>query len=517
LSTSKSKRRLLARGFVPLLSLLLLSPILCMLAKMVYSDGDWFSSLAAAYTDPSRLLLLFGNSLHVTLGTVILSFSLGGPFGFLLARTNCFPRVVRNILVLITAALAVMPLYVSAAAWVATSHLALLQTPWAAAWIQGLAYAPLVACMSGFHFLHSDPSQEEAARLDGGWPRVIAAITLPAHRKALTLGALAIAVLSLTDITVTDIVRVRTWSEEIFTQFQRGAGPDQATAAALPLILLTGALLAWSLRLLRRGSPISLQGSYQQSHIIQLGNFRWVLWPILIAAALALWSLPLFHLVKAIQSPAQFFQALQATDREILGTLSTAPVAAILSALIAFPLARALCNSGSRWVLITVVSLLAFPAPLLGIGLIELFNQPGWLGHMYDSSAMIILAGLLRTLPFAVMIQYPALAAIPDEVQEAAILDGTTPWQKLRFIEFPNTRTAIALSALVAFILALGELGTTFLVAPPGQSTLSLRFFTLIHYGVYPDAASICLVLMGSVILAMLMGVALCRKFRERL
>jgi iron(III) transport system permease protein len=45
-------------------------------------------------------------------------------------------------------------------------------------------------------------------------------------------------------------------------------------------------------------------------------------------------------------------------------------------------------------------------------------------------------------------------------------------------------------------VLSLSEIGASFLVVPPGRTTLSIRFFTLIHYGVYPDAAGICLILL---------------------
>ena len=34
------------------------------------------------------------------------------------------------------------------------------------------------------------------------------------------------------------------------------------------------------------------------------------------------------------------------------------------------------------------------------------------------------------------------------------------------------------------------------------KATLTIRFFTLIHYGVYPDAAAMCLILLGAVALA---------------
>ena len=52
---------------------------------------------------------------------------------------------------------------------------------------------------------------------------------------------------------------------------------------------------------------------------------------------------------------------------------------------------------------------------------------------------------------------------------------------------------------LLCFVVSLSEIGASFLVVPPGKSTLGIRFFTLIHYGVYPDAAAVCVILMSIV------------------
>jgi len=43
--------------------------------------------------------------------------------------------------------------------------------------------------------------------------------------------------------------------------------------------------------------------------------------------------------------------------------------------------------------------------------------------------------------------------------------------------------------------VAVGELAATVLVVPPGPTTISVRIFSLIHYGVDDRVAAICLVL----------------------
>jgi ABC-type spermidine/putrescine transport system permease subunit II len=47
-------------------------------------------------------------------------------------------------------------------------------------------------------------------------------------------------------------------------------------------------------------------------------------------------------------------------------------------------------------------------------------------------------------------------------------------------IVLPQIRLGLAAAWVVAFILAFGELGVSVLVAPPGESTLPIRIYTII-------------------------------------
>ena len=49
----------------------------------------------------------------------------------------------------------------------------------------------------------------------------------------------------------------------------------------------------------------------------------------------------------------------------------------------------------------------------------------------------------------------------------------------------------------ITFILCMGELGTTLLVIPPGQSTIPITIYNYMHYGVEEMTAALCLILVG--------------------
>ena len=51
-------------------------------------------------------------------------------------------------------------------------------------------------------------------------------------------------------------------------------------------------------------------------------------------------------------------------------------------------------------------------------------------------------ADLLRTLPYALLLLWPSLRAIPPEYLDAAALDGYGEWGRIRRVALPLTRDA---------------------------------------------------------------------------
>ena len=116
-------------------------------------------------------------------------------------------------------------------------------------------------------------------------------------------------------------------------------------------------------------------------------------------------------------------------------------------------------------------------------------------------------------LPYALMVIWPAMRLIDRSVFQAATLEGAGSWQQFWQISLPLVRPATAVALLVSVILSIGELSSTVMVAPPGLQPLSLRIFTLAHFGVENYLAGICVVyqlvvLGGAVALAMALRLA---------
>ena len=83
-----------------------------------------------------------------------------------------------------------------------------------------------------------------------------------------------------------------------------------------------------------------------------------------------------------------------------------------------------------------------------------LSDRPVWLIGP-NSLWAIIIPSIWRGLPFAMLIFLAGLQAIPQELHEAAALDGAGPWKRFRHITLPLLRPLIAVQLLFNVIYAV--------------------------------------------------------------
>ena len=91
----------------------------------------------------------------------------------------------------------------------------------------------------------------------------------------------------------------------------------------------------------------------------------------------------------------------------------------------------------------------------------------------------IMVADVWKTTPFAALIILAGLQAVPDEIYEAASVDGAGAWQKFRRITLPMIQPAILLAFLFRTIDALRVFDLVFVLTQggPADSTNVLQFY----------------------------------------
>jgi iron(III) transport system permease protein len=403
-------------------------------------------------------------------------------------------------------------------------------TPWAqgigaAIWVHAIAGLPWVVWLTGRGLRWVEPELEEDALTWMPAACVLLRVTLRRSAAAIGTAALWVALQAATEVTVTDMMQVRTYGEQVFNQFVR-ADRDlvpRLVAVALPSVLLSWLLIITAVTRWQRSLPALVTVS-PSPRLFRLGRLRWpILAGVLVLVAL-LALVPLVSLVwKAglAGSPERWsaqecWDALAKAARTRSGLIARSLLLAGAAGILASALALLTCwlaveARRFRFAIMTLIAVAwALPAPITGIGLKE--TIAGLLQAVPIRSLAIALyygpsplpglwVNLIRFFPCAVAFLWPVVRFLPRELRDAARVDGARPLQELWYVLVPLTGTAMARAALAVAVLSLGELGAGKLVETPGSETFAHELFSQMHYGTGRDIAALSLLLLLPVLL----------------
>ncbi len=468
-------------------------PALLLVRTFFDADGWNLSPWKNVYGDLGRWSTLLGNTGQATLTALAVTLLLGVPLGAVLFRADI--RLRRTALAFLLLA-AVVPFYSMGSTFLALFGVERLEkSALLLGVVHGLAYVPITALISGIAFRIVPGDLEDAAFVEGARGLgVFFRVTLRLAMSGILAALILVAQWVATDYSISDLIMVRTFAEEVYTQFALNARPEEPTLVCLPQAILFASVF-WLLgrRFLGGGSATP---SSTEARPFRSGRWCLPLSLVAVAACLCLAVAPSILMISRLEPSKGFFHYLVVFTPEIKTSGWTSFTAAAITAIIALGIAWFLVRRPRLRVFLAayVVMLLALPGPLLRVGLIQLFNRPGPLGYVYDTPLMLILAYSIRFLPVAVILLVPAVRSIPVEYERAALTDGCTTFGVWRRIVVPLTFPALLVSTFVVTALSVGELSCSHLLSPAGYSTVASRFFSLIHYGLVGDAAALSLI-----------------------
>ncbi|MFI7699688.1 carbohydrate ABC transporter permease [Nonomuraea sp. NPDC049480] len=162
----------------------------------------------------------------------------------------------------------------------------------------------------------------------------------------------------------------------------------------------------------------------------------------------------------------------------LANSLGTALLAIVLTLLLTVPAAYALARfpiPGKE--VIFVVLLLALIIPYQAL-LTPMFLMFAKIGLTNSLLGLAILHTAIQ-LPFSLYVLRNSFSAVPRELEEAAIMDGSSTWEALRWVFIPAAVPAIVTTALFAFITSWNEfLGALVMMSRSSTFTLPLILAT---------------------------------------
>ncbi len=469
----------------------LLSPLAYLAWLSIRRDGTFSLEAYSRSLEPGVWPVL-ARTIAIGSASTFLALALGGPAAWALER-RCFPLKP----FLRTAALfsLVLPPFFHVAVW---EYLALpggvltKLFPWAVApgrpfpirsaffttLVLGTSFSPVF-----FFFisqgLRTIPRElVDAARVSRGpgvvaW-RIIVPLLLPAIAAAsgmvFTFSLLAYEVPRLLDVT----------SYSVLVQVSYGAqdDPGLAFAALLPLFL-TGAmvLLAFESWASRRG--FALSGREARETLVATERAGLLPWCVFggwwaFSTALPIWVLCVLAGRRSVFANAWLTDWEKVLWGVCVSSLSALLAVAVAAALLLPPLAQGRRRFAHLWLP------LALPGSLLGFTLIRWF-QIGPFYALYNSPAVLVVAGAMRFFPVAVLALEAHLRSSPrDEWSAAKLAPGRARrWLRIRL---PLAAPGLEAGSVAVALLCACELPATLLLAPPGSEPVIVRIYNLVHY-----------------------------------
>lgn len=148
------------------------------------------------------------------------------------------------------------------------------------------------------------------------------------------------------------------------------------------------------------------------------------------------------------------------------------------------------------------------------------------LAHPQLALVSIMVADIWKTSSFAALIILAGLQTIPEELYEAAGIDGATAWQQFRRITLPLLKPALLLALLFRTIDALRVFDLVFVMTQggPADATNVLQFYGykksfaegMIGYGSAISVVVFFLSLLLSLLYIRLFGARILEKTRQR-
>ena len=485
-------------------------------------------------------------ALILTLQLIAGSVAIAVPIGCSVAIANTVLSPWRRVSTLGWVAMIVvcaLPLYMHAAAWDAAAgkfgvlrwtQTAAANQPFsglsASIWIHGISGAAWVALTTGFGLARLPRELIDSARLDSTAPRRWGLVFLPAAGRWIAIGALWVATLAATEMTVVDLYAVRTLADEFYLLYAaqpsvsaiaRTLAPSVPLAIGLAMILRTriGATGVGG----GRFSGERFAPDRRQSGSIGTGGTagrRWFAATWLASVIALMLGIPLASLfgsagrivtrtsladgsTEVVRSWqwAKFWDSIagsaEAFGPEYRWTLTIGFAMSLLATLIAMVVIALAGGKRNRlrWCDTFYLVIVMIPGPVVALTTVWVFRRdlPA-LDTLYRQTLVPTLIALLpRSGAAAYLVLRVATARLDPAVRAAAKIECPGRWRRYWRIDLPLILPALLVAIGASGAVAVADVPATLPVLPPGVSTVGTRLFGLLHSGARSQEAALAI------------------------
>jgi len=386
---------------------------------------------------------------------------------------------------------------------------------WGMILIEGIEFAPLSFLLLSSVFRSNDASFEEASMMSGaGILKTFYNITFKLAMPGILALVILIFIRAFESFETPALVglpgNVSVLTTDIYESIEElPANYGQAGAFSVMLLfIVVGMLYAYN-RLSRNAEKYqTITGKGFRPRVMDLGRWRWASLAILVflfmviigfPIGIVLWvsfvpyfdgvsleALKLFTLdnYRTVAEAGSFHDAIGNTV--ILGA-ATASVVAPFTALCAWLAVR---RYKGAWMLDQLATApLIFPAIVMGVAFLQLIlNMPFGL---YGTLLSIIIASMVRYLPYGMRYSYAGILQIHDELEEASAMSGARQSTTFIRIVLPLVAPAMLTCWLFVFLVSVKAVSIPILLAGPKSQVVAIALFDMWENGITNELAAL--------------------------
>ena len=140
------------------------------------------------------------------------------------------------------------------------------------------------------------------------------------------------------------------------------------------------------------------------------------------------------------------------------------------------------------------------PDIVTGISLMTLFV---WFKMSLGFMTMLI-AHMTFCIPYVILAVLPKMRQMPQDVLEAAMDLGATPFEAFKKVILPEIKPGIISGALIAFTLSIDDFVISFFTTGNGVSNLSIAIYSMTKRGIKPEINALSTLMFLSVLILLL-------------
>ena len=116
----------------------------------------------------------------------------------------------------------------------------------------------------------------------------------------------------------------------------------------------------------------------------------------------------------------------------------------------------------------------------------------------------MIIAHVTFCIPYVILSVLPKFKQMPNEMLEAALDLGATPWYAFRKVIYPEIKPGIVTGALIAFTLSIDDFVISFFNTGNGVSNLSIAIYSTARRGIKPEINALSTLMFLAVLILLL-------------